>query len=429
MRIAVVNWSARREGGAEAYLDLAIPGLAARGHSVALLTEVGGHAAPPGTAADAEIPRWCVQESGGATVAAELRRWRPDVLYVHSIHDVALHRGLLANAPGVYYAHAYAGTCISGAKTWKTPVPTPCSRTFGPGCLLHYYPHRCGGLSPLTMLRDYRSQSELQAILRDFAGLVTNSEHMRREYLAHGFGATDAGGRRQLLQTLWLPVQAPETTGSVISGLPGPDDPLNLLFLGRAEMLKGGMVVLDALGPAARALGRRLRLVMAGDGPERERWSARAKRLMETDPRVEVELPGWVDGSVRAGLLAEAHLLVVPSLWPEPFGLVGPEAGTSGVPAVAFAVGGIPDWLEDGVNGRLAPGAPPTASGLSEAIVRALADPADYARLREGARRAADRFALSRHLDGLEQILRAVVERGPPAPGDVPAPAGSGQAG
>ena len=50
---------------------------------------------------------------------------------------------------------------------------------------------------------------------------------------------------------------------------------------------------------------------------------------------------------------------MVPSIWPEPFGQVGPEAGLYGVPAAAFAVGGTPSWLTDGVNGRLAPGDPP----------------------------------------------------------------------
>ena len=50
-----------------------------------------------------------------------------------------------------------------------------------------------------------------------------------------------------------------------------------------------------------------------------------------------------------------SRLLVVPSVWPEPFGSVGMAAARCGVPAAAFAVGGIPQWLHDGVNGHLAP--------------------------------------------------------------------------
>ena len=67
-----------------------------------------------------------------------------------------------------------------------------------------------------------------------------------------------------------------------------------------------------------------------------------------------------------------ADLLVVPSLWPEPFGLVGLEAARHRLPVAAFAVGGIPDWLRPGVNGYLAPGDPPTPGGLADAIIACL---------------------------------------------------------
>ena len=54
--------------------------------------------------------------------------------------------------------------------------------------------------------------------------------------------------------------------------------------------------------------------------------------------------------------MAASDLLVVPSVWPEPFGSVGPAAAQHGIPAAAFAVGGIPQWLHEGVNGHLADG-------------------------------------------------------------------------
>ena len=105
--------------------------------------------------------------------------------------------------------------------------------------------------------------------------------------------------------------------------------------------------------------------------------------------------------------MREADLLAVPSVWPEPFGLVGIEAGCVGLPAVAFAVGGIPDWLIPGKSGELAPGDPPTADGLALAIVRALADPTPLQRLRIGAWEVARTFRPGRHLDELERILDA----------------------
>jgi glycosyltransferase involved in cell wall biosynthesis len=117
---------------------------------------------------------------------------------------------------------------------------------------------------------------------------------------------------------------------------------------------------------------------------------------------------GWVSGERRWELLKEASLLAVPSTWPEPFGLVGLEAAALGVPAVAFDVGGIREWLRPGVNGYLAPGDPPTSSGLAAALVEAFSAP-DELRLR-GCRAlgVAREMSLGRHLDRLESVFASV---------------------
>ena len=47
--------------------------------------------------------------------------------------------------------------------------------------------------------------------------------------------------------------------------------------------------------------------------------------------------------------------MLMPSRWMENFGLTGIEAMSFGKPVVAFRVGGIPDWLEDGVTGYHVP--------------------------------------------------------------------------
>jgi glycosyltransferase involved in cell wall biosynthesis len=102
-----------------------------------------------------------------------------------------------------------------------------------------------------------------------------------------------------------------------------------------------------------------------------------------------------------------ADVLVVPSVWPEPFGMVGIEAGSVGLPAIAYAVGGIPDWLIPGVSGESAPGERPNPQQLAEAIVRALGDPDHHQRLRIGAWEVARRFSPEAHLERLLPVLKA----------------------
>ena len=52
-------------------------------------------------------------------------------------------------------------------------------------------------------------------------------------------------------------------------------------------------------------------------------------------------------------IYATSDIVVMPSRWDEPFGLVNIEAGAAAVPVVATAVGGIPEIIEHGVTGFL----------------------------------------------------------------------------
>jgi glycosyltransferase involved in cell wall biosynthesis len=173
-----------------------------------------------------------------------------------------------------------------------------------------------------------------------------------------------------------------------------------VLFLGRMTPLKGGDLLVRAIARAQERLGRSLRLVMAGVGPSLDSWRTLARTC-----GIDAHFPGWVSGAVRDGLIRDAALLAVPSRWPEPFGLTGLEAAARGVPAVAFAVGGIAEWLHDGINGLLVRDV--NAAALGDAVAAALGDAAHYETLRQGARRIAREFTLDRHLSTLERVLES----------------------
>jgi glycosyltransferase involved in cell wall biosynthesis len=97
--------------------------------------------------------------------------------------------------------------------------------------------------------------------------------------------------------------------------------------------------------------------------------------------------------------------VVVPSLWPEPFGLVGPEAMAHGLPVIASRVGGIPEWLADGEVGFLFE--PGDVQGLADRINRLLFDRALARRLGQQARaRAGSRFTVPGYVDRFLELLR-----------------------
>jgi glycosyltransferase involved in cell wall biosynthesis len=411
MRIAFINWSARKFSGAEVYLDLVIPALARLGHQVALFCEYDQPADRRRIATPDCSPLWLVESDGAERALAEMQAWKPELLFSQGLTRPELELRTLAMAPALLLSHNYQGTCISGDKAFKLPTPRPCDRRFGWQCLLQFYPRRCGGLSPVTMSRLYRLNVTRQDVLRRYRMIMTISEHMRQEYLRHGF-APDAV--RVVSSPIWSDEGESNGVGHGVSDgfdrrVPRTfDDEWRLLLAGRMVELKGGAVALAALPAVAHILDRRVRLIFAGDGPQRAAWEKAARRIERDNPRVAVEFNDWLDGPRFRALAATTHLVVMPSLWPEPFGLIGPEAGLSGVPSAAFAVGGIPEWLHDGVNGYLAPADPPTATGLAAAIVRCLRDPDEYAKLCSGALASARVFSVKEHIRRLTEIFSEV---------------------
>jgi len=133
------------------------------------------------------------------------------------------------------------------------------------------------------------------------------------------------------------------------------------LLAGRLAPHKGVAVALRA----ARLLGRRQALVIAGDGPLAGAVAAAARR-----PGARVIFAGWLDRRRLADLLARSASLWLPSLWPEPFGISGLEALAAGVPVVASNTGGIGEWLLAGQVGHLVtPGDPVALARAASSLV------------------------------------------------------------
>jgi len=111
-----------------------------------------------------------------------------------------------------------------------------------------------------------------------------------------------------------------------------------LAYLGRLVSDKGVDLLLDALGQLA-ARGLRPRLTIIGSGPEEAALREQTARL---GLGAQVEFAGAVTGEALARLLNRQRILVVPSRWVEPFGLVALEAIACGCVVVGSDRGGLP---------------------------------------------------------------------------------------
>ena len=166
------------------------------------------------------------------------------------------------------------------------------------------------------------------------------------------------------------------------------------LYLGRLSSEKGIPTILEAFAELSAPL------LIVGDGPE-------AARLRAFGRSSSVEFRGAVPASEVGPLLRGARALLVPSVCYEgqPRGIL--EAYAAGVPVIASDLGGLPEVVEDGVDGLLVPPAAPLQ--WRDGVERLL-DDAESDRLGEGAwRRWRERFTPQRGLVTLEsQYERAL---------------------
>jgi glycosyltransferase involved in cell wall biosynthesis len=147
-----------------------------------------------------------------------------------------------------------------------------------------------------------------------------------------------------------------------------------LIFVGRLVSDKGASLLLEAL----KLMTTKPRLTIVGDGPER---AALEKQTADSELRAQVEFVGSLHGEQLADALREHEILVVPSLWREPFGIVALEGIACGCVAIGSAGGGLAEAI--GPCGVTFPNG--DARALADAITRLLDDPAERDRLRQNA--------------------------------------------
>lgn len=182
------------------------------------------------------------------------------------------------------------------------------------------------------------------------------------------------------------------------------DGELRLLSVGRLEVVKGHSILLDALAEL-RHRGLSPQLEIVGDGPRRPHLERRARQLGIHD-RVSFAGPVGQDEIPRRYMGADVFCL--PSLG-EGVPVVLMEAMALGLPVVASSTGGIPELVEDGVTGLLAP--PGRPGPLADRIER-LARDSDL-RQRFGAagrRKITDGFDQERWIDELWSCFMEVAD-------------------
>ena len=186
------------------------------------------------------------------------------------------------------------------------------------------------------------------------------------------------------------------------AAVPYTGDEPRLLCVGRLIPIKGHLVLLRAFAQA-RSQVPGVRLDVAGRGPLEPALKSYARELGLADS---VRFLGFVSPVQKA--IEDSAIVVVPSVG-EGFGMVALEAMERARPAIASAVGGLPEIVADGETGLVVPSA--DAEALADAIVALAGDlPRASAMGSAGRERALSEFTPEKCAARIEQLYVAALE-------------------
>jgi glycosyltransferase involved in cell wall biosynthesis len=308
-----------------------------------------------------------------------------DVAWVHKTSDVE-EISLLGTLPLIIATHDHSLTCVHSHR-YLPLTHEPCHRPPGLACI---------GFG-CCVVRDRRLETSLPLRLGNPFGLRTRL----RRLAARGLLVACS---RYVASNL-IRAGVPPGRVRVLHPVP-PDDPFpttappgdgRLVVAGQLLRGKGIELAIRAL-----ALLPDCSLDVVGEGPSLHSLQALARKSNRPVRFLGYRPPHEVRQTYDA-----ASVVLVPSLWPEPFGMVGIEAMRRARPVAGAAHGGIPEWLEHGVGGLLfAPGSVESLAGAASALL------ADHSAGERACRYARARFPHGRVVQEAEALIAEVLRTG-----------------
>ncbi|MFT5284941.1 MAG: glycosyltransferase involved in cell wall biosynthesis [Planctomycetota bacterium] len=395
-------------GGTERYATVVVPALTAKGHEVSVLCRHEPESGFLSEHVHAVLHEPALGEAGlsrsqAFDLAARVKELAPDVIYLQALRNVDALDALVDVAPLVRYVHDHTLFCPGLNKYHENG--NLCKVPMGSDCLDYYYlkggcicfkqiQHKNRITEPLKIIRD--RMREIESTLK-VSHVLTNSEYMRDELLRVGFAPektsvlyyfTQSGTDAQPMGDL------PEATQAFLDASDAP-----LVFTPARLTLPDKGV--DFLLTALAQLKGEYRAVIAGSGPVEDYLRQKA---IDEGLGDRVHFTGWLNSPGMETLYSRADVVVCPSVWNEPFGLIGIESYCHSKPVVAFGVGGIPEWLDDGETGFLIERM--NTGAMAEAIDKLIADPELAKQFGKTGRTKRDtEFGYERHMQTLEQLL------------------------
>ena len=340
MKILLCNKFIFNRGGAERYLLDLRDGLRERGHQVIDFAVRNANNLP------SEYSDYFVRSpdlkhafdsiysfSAKRNITRLIKDSRPDIAHIHNIyHQISssiLHPLRRSGIPVVMTMHDYKFVCPNYSLFVNNSV---CQKCIG-GNYHNAVKYRCLKDSYLISLLAYLEMifcKISKMYERNVDLFIAPSKFMFNKMI-------EAGISRKKLRYLPYIIRKPLNGYDFSKGE-------YILYMGSLTDKKG----VDILIESAQNF-RHIPIKIAGDGHKRNELKFQVKTMGLTN----IEFLGHKSKEDLAGIIKNAFFLVVPSKWPEVSGLVVYEAFALGKCVVASRMGGIPELIDDEVNGLL----------------------------------------------------------------------------
>ncbi len=254
------------------------------------------------------------------------------------IHDPDMLVDFREECPAVFTIHNHSSYCPSGTK-YLADRQQKCDRSMHPlGCTWGHLIDGCGSRRPQNILKSWQNAAHfLKDVKKLNITVIANSNYVREEIIFNGLSPDK-------VITLLCAVERPKHPVSSLNQEIHSQQ--RILFVGRIVPYKGVEWLIQALAKT----DQKIHLDIAGDGWGQPKMKELAEKMGLSD---RITWHGWCNGEKLEALYQQCFTVVFPSLWPEPAGLVTLEAYAHYRPIIASAIGGIPEYVQDGKTGIL----------------------------------------------------------------------------
>ena len=385
MKILFIHDVGHEKGGAETVLFDTLRELKRRGHDVRLLSAANPINAPfndysfrvqDGNYFEKAL-FYLYNPFAYQALKQILTKYRPDLVHVHTFTKASPSIfSLLKSYPTIITLHDYG--CIYPLLHHVVSAKYVCNFSSGACCL-----HHIGIRYYWELIRVLIVKQRMQRV----GSLMPNSLFMADVLRNLGF--------QNVSNITWI--------GKSLFAYSSPARNADLLYVGRLEVEKGVHCLINAM-PSILDRISSVQLTILGNGTQLPKLKELVESLRLSK---KVTFVGYVTNPNLETYYRKARIVVVPSLWAEPFGLVGIEAMSVGRPVIGSNVGGIPEWLAHRQTGMLVE--PGEVNAIAQAAIELLCDEQLYFRLSNNGVIKSKQYTLEHYVDALEHEYRTLI--------------------